>query len=132
MTKNPHVGVLAKVKNKLLKLIIFLLVWAFIYWISNTNFGVISFLLACLFVYTVNKDALIFLAKEFDKNHNALADNVKELYGRLETLEDENNDLKQEITDLTERISDLEAPKRTGFDPLYDFIDEIEKKNKAP
>lgn len=119
-------------KNKLLKLIIFLLVWAFIYWISNTNFGVISFLLACLFVYTVNKDALIFLAKEFDKNHNALADNVKELYGRLETLEDENNDLKQEITDLTERISDLEAPKRTGFDPLYDFIDEIEKKNKAP
>lgn len=126
----------AKIKKKVVNFIGFLIVWAIVYLLISFSFWFLTLFLAYMFVYFKTDkrlyDGTLFLANEFDRHHNALADNVRELYERLETLEGENNDLKQEIIDLTERVSDLETPKRTGFDPLYDFIDEIEKKNKAP
>jgi cell division protein FtsB len=120
-------------KKRILNALVFLVAWGLIYWVTSSNFWFISFLFAYIFVYSVGREALIFLANEFDKNHNALADNVRELYDRLETLENENEDFRQEIIDLSEKISNLEAPKNKGFDPFYDFIDEIEnEEKKAP
>lgn len=117
-------------KNHILKLIIFLALWGFIYWISKENFGVLSFLIAYLFVYSIGKDALLFLAKEFDNNHNALAANVMDLSEKVELLTDENNSLKEEVENLKNLISDLDIPKNKGFDSFYDFIDEIEDEKR--
>ena len=111
-------------KNKILKFIIFLLAWALIYWVSSGNFGVISLLFSCLFVYAVDKNSLTFLANEFDKNHNALADNVRDLYEEIRFLKEDKETLENEIQDLRDIISELTPKQNKGFDPLYDFIDE--------
>lgn len=86
-------------KNKAIQFVIFLLIWAVIYWLSKWNFGVISFLLACLFVYQKNAedDKLIMLAKEFDRNHNALAHRFDELQRQIDDLKEENQYLKDKI-----------------------------------
>lgn len=117
-------------KNKILKFIVFLFVWALIYWISKGNFGVISLLFACLFIYTVDKNALIFLANEFDKNHNSLADNVRELYEEIRFLKEDKEKLENEVQELRDSINELTPKKSKGFDSFYDFIDEVENEDK--
>lgn len=119
-------------KNKIIKFILFLVVWALIYWLAKGNFGVIAFLFACLFVYSVDKNALIFLANEFDKNHNALADNLRELQQELESIKSENSELQGEIRELRDDVSEIEQRKNKRSDDFYDFIDEVENERKAP
>ncbi|QQC79444.1 hypothetical protein I9189_015775 [Acinetobacter bereziniae] len=136
--KNRMLEIRAKsTKKRIINFIAFLIIWLIMYYLINFNFWILAFILSYMFVYfrTDNEisNGIIFLADEFDRHHNALADNVRELYDRLETLENENEDFRQEISDLSEKISNLEAPKNKGFDPFYDFIDEIEnEEKKAP
>ncbi|MDQ8938156.1 hypothetical protein [Acinetobacter baumannii] len=117
-------------KNHILKLIIFLSLWAFIYWISKENFGVLSFLIAYLFVYSIGKDALLLLANEFDNHHNNLTSNVIDLSEKIENLSEENEQLKGEIDNLRDLIYELKNPKVKGFDDFYDYIDKIENEKK--
>ncbi|MGL6034942.1 MAG: hypothetical protein ACRC0N_07750 [Acinetobacter johnsonii] len=92
-------------KNKIINGVLFLIAWGVIYWITSSNFWFISFLFAYIFVYSIGKDSLIFLANEFDKNHNALADNVRSLYDEIQFLKDENETFKEKILDLENQIS---------------------------
>ncbi|MFW1748092.1 hypothetical protein [Acinetobacter sp. NyZ410] len=94
-------------KHKILKIVIFLVVWAIIYWIVESNFWFISFLFAYLFVYSIGKDSLIFLANEFDKNHNALADNVRDLYEEVQNLKQDKEALEIEVYELKNQISEI-------------------------
>lgn len=98
-------------EKKLIKLLVFILVWALLYWFTTGDFGAIAFLLAYIIAYSVGENALLFLANEFDKNHNSLIDNFRALHERLELLESENTDLRQELNSLYERVSELEEPK---------------------
>ncbi|MFW2056270.1 hypothetical protein [Acinetobacter haemolyticus] len=118
-------------KNKILKIVIFLITWGIIYWITASNFWFISLLFAYLLVYAVGKDALIFLANEFDKNHNALADNVRDLYEQVEELKGDKEALVREVQELQNKLSEISHPKRKGFDGFYDFIDENEREKKT-
>ncbi|MDD9317197.1 hypothetical protein [Acinetobacter lactucae] len=91
-------------KKYILKVVVFLVAWAIIYFISDNNFAAVSFFIAILFVNSINKDALILLANEFDHNHNNLANVVNDLKDRMELLEDENEKMKFEIDQITRKI----------------------------
>lgn len=93
-------------KNKIFKLLIFIAVWFLFYWLINLNFVFVSFLFAYVFTYHVGKDTLVFLAKEFDKNHNLLAENVKDLREDLDRFSIENEQLRYELETLKREISD--------------------------
>lgn len=119
-------------KAKILKLMVFFVAWGGLFWIIDGNFIAIAFLLAALFVYSVGKDSLLVLANEFDKNHNSLADNVRDLYEQIEFLKEDKEFLENQISDLRDQIDELKPRENKGFDPLYDFIDETESDKKAP
>lgn len=119
-------------KAKILKFIVFLVAWGGIFWFIDGNFISIAFLLAAFFVYSVGKDSLLFLANEFDKNHNSLANNVRDLYEQVEFLKEDKELLENQIRDLRDQIDELKPRENKGFDPLYDFIDEMENDKKAP
>ncbi|WPO68782.1 hypothetical protein SDC64_07640 [Acinetobacter haemolyticus] len=94
-------------KNKILKIAIFFLTWGIIYWITASNFWFISLLFAYLLVYSIGKDSLLFLASEFDKNHNALVDNVRDLALEVQMLKEDKETLNDEIQNLREQLSEI-------------------------
>lgn len=94
-------------KYKILKGLLFLIAWGVIYWITVSNFWFISFLVAYLIIYAVDKDTLLHIVKEFDKNHDTLFGSVKDLYEEVQILKDDKESLKNELQILQNQISEL-------------------------
>lgn len=100
-------------KNKILTLIGFLIAWLLIYWIIKNGFGAIAFILTylayCIFFDKTSILGLNFLAKEFDRNHNNLADQLSEMQEQLAEIREDNQKLQS-------RIYDLEYPRNSTYD----------------
>ena len=92
-------------KRKILNFFGFLIIWAIVYYLIKFNFGFIALILSYMFVYFRTDKSLIygivFISNEYDKHHNALAD-------ELNTFNQDRNDLMGEISALRERIEELE------------------------
>lgn len=114
-------------RDKFLKFVLFLAVWALIYWLSGISVGVVPFLLACLFVYSIGEESMLFLAREFDNNHNALFDRISTLQYEVDELTAEREDIRSQLYSLQDRLDNLEKPKQVSFDSFYDFLDDTEK-----
>lgn len=104
------------VKAKIFKFIIFLLVWWLIFLIIDNNFVILALLIAYLFVYSIGKNALFFLANEFDKNHNALADNVRDLREQIEFLKEDKELLENKVQELRDEINEFKPNNFKEFD----------------
>ncbi|NNP70456.1 hypothetical protein [Acinetobacter sp. Ac_5812] len=94
-------------KNKVLKGLMFIIVWGVIYWITVSDFWFISFLVAYLIISAVDKDTLLQIVKGFDKNDETLFGSVKDLYEEVQILKGDKESLKNELQKLQNQISEL-------------------------
>ena len=99
--------------NKLLRVLVFLAFWAFLYWICSYNFGVITFILACLIFSMVGKGDILFLAKDFDRNHNHLVGMIENLQHEVKLLSSDYDDLRSELNDTQAELDSLRFPKNS-------------------
>lgn len=94
-------------KKKIINFLAFLVIWLVIYYLIKFNFGVIALILSYMLVYfRTDKEiinGIVFLADEFDKHHNNLANELNEFREMKE-----NDDSYKDIHDLREKIWDLE------------------------
>lgn len=121
------------IMKRIIKFGVFLVLSGVFYLLTTWSFSAIAFLLAYLFMYSTSSGALLFLAKEFDKNHNNLADVVGRLESEIERLSSEYDDLQSKYDDLKDELNSIKSnsePK--GLEPFYDYMDEIEQDKKAP
>lgn len=118
-------------KNKIIKFVIFLALWGFLYWLTTWSYGAIAFLLALLFTHPSNSEALLFLAKQFDANHNNLADVVSRLESEIELLSSDYRDLQSRYDDLQDEISEIKSKfEPIELDDFYDLIEDVESDKK--
>lgn len=95
-------------KNRIKNFIIFLILWGIIYWLIKFNFVVLALIISYMLVYFRSDkklyDGTVFLAKEFDKHHDALA---RELY----EVKQSHDFLIEEYKLIREKLEKLEENK---------------------
>lgn len=104
-------------KKKIINFLVFLALWLVIYYLIKFNFGVIALILSYMMVYfRTDKqllDGIFFLANEFDRHHNNLADELSEVKSIQDDcyLDDSIKQLWKKIEELQDEIIELKRDK---------------------